>query len=116
MIKQLHILHDNYYTKIEMFRNNLFIAIVNGIISVSKNPNAFIPIWIDTYYLVDVKSICIYCENNVIVVEERRLIVITRDGGETWHDVPRNIINASGKSHFLLAQPIIYPWLESQTM
>ena len=102
MIKQLNILNDNYYTEIETFGNNIFMAIGNGIISVTKNPNALIPIWIDTYYLVDLKSIHIYDENNAIVVGEEGLIVVTRDGGETWHDIPLNIVNASGKSHLIL--------------
>ena len=52
--------------------------------------------------MIDLESIHIYNENNAIIVGEQGLMIITRDGGETWYGIPLNLINASGKSHFLL--------------
>ena len=102
LIKQLNVLNNNYYTQIVTYGNNMLMAIGNGVISITKNASALIPIWVDTYYLVDLKSIHLYNETDAIIVGEQGLIIITRDGGETWTDIPLNIINASGKSHLLL--------------
>lgn len=47
ILTTIEFLNDNYCTEIETYGNDLFMAIGNGIISVSKNPYVLIPIVID---------------------------------------------------------------------
>lgn len=104
LVKQLNVEANNKYTQIVTHGEDLLMAIGNGIISVTKNCSVeqADPFWYDTYYLMDLKSIHLQDANNAIIVGDEGRIIITRDGGETWQDMPLNIVNASGKSILLL--------------